>query len=278
MGLFLAAHGLGDVLVRVVEARLLDYLATVQKHVFLTGNLVGNGAAHVAEGVHVLELSAGAELFLAPGPDGNVGVTAEASLFHVAVAHPKIGHDAVESLQIGNSLLRRAHVRFGDDFHQGRACPVQIHVAVVLGVGVDVLARVVFHVDAGNANFLRAIAHIYHHIPVLAQGKFELGNLVACRKIRVEIVLSGKDAVQIDGTVGGKPHQGGVVHGLFVDARQCAGHASAHLAGIGVGRLAKGVGAGTEELGGCGQLHMDLKADYSFKIGHVFLRTVYICG
>ena len=88
VGLFLAAHGLGDVLVRVVEARLLDHLATVQDHVFLAGNLVGNGAAHVAEGVHVLELRAGAELFLAPGSDGDVGVTAEASLLHVAVAHP----------------------------------------------------------------------------------------------------------------------------------------------------------------------------------------------
>ena len=60
----------------------------------------------------------------------------------------------------------------GSETISTRACPRgSIHVAGVLSLGVDVFARVIFHVDAGNAD---ALALAFRHdiqVAVLADGR-----------------------------------------------------------------------------------------------------------
>ena len=248
MRLFLAAHGGSYVLVRIIKACFLAYFAAVFQDVFLAADLAGYGPGHVAEGIDILELGTGAQLCIALAPDGDVGIAAEASFFHVAVADAKIGHDAVEGLEVGHCLLGRAHVRLGDNFHQGRACPVQVNVAVIVGLGMDVLAGIIFHMDTGDAYLFRSLSCLNHEVPVLAQGKLELGDLVAAGQIGIEIVLSGKNGVQVDGTVGSQTHQCRKMHGLMVYSGQGPGHACAHLAGVGVRLFSEAVGTLAEKL------------------------------
>ena len=87
-------------------------------------------------------------------------------------------------------------------------------------------------------------------------------TLVTC------IVLFCASGTGIYGAIGGKANQSGKVNSLTVGHGQSTGHARAHFAHIGVGRLPKGRGAGTEQFGGRGKLHMHFKANHGFIGGH----------
>src|SRR5690606_9783830 len=86
VGLFLAAHGAGFVLVRIVQAGFLNHRAAILDQLDLTLHLGIDSPFDEAEGVDVLQLAAGAELGLALGPYRHVAVAAEGALGHVAVA------------------------------------------------------------------------------------------------------------------------------------------------------------------------------------------------
>ena len=132
----------------------------------------------------------------------------------------------------------------------------------------NIFARVVFHMDACNAHALDAPVHVYFKVAVLADGQLELRNLVARGQVGIKIVFTRKNGACIDGAIGGQANQGGKMNGLPIGNRQCAGHARAHFANIGVGGLPKCCGAGTEQFGGRGKLHMHFKANHGFIGGH----------
>ena len=179
MRFFLAAHGGRDILRGIVQAGLLHDLFPVCQGVLLAGDLVIDGPLHVAERVQVLEFGTGAESGAAHGTDGDVGITAEAALLHVAVANAQVGHDAVQGLEVGNGLGGRAHVRLGNDLHQRRPGAVEVHIADVLALGMDVLARIVLHMDARDADAFFSAVHRDRQMAVLTDGQVELRNLVA---------------------------------------------------------------------------------------------------
>ena len=57
-------------------------------------------ALHVAERVEVLQLGAGAEVRVAFGPDGDVGVAPQRALLEVAVADAGVAEHAPEPLDV----------------------------------------------------------------------------------------------------------------------------------------------------------------------------------
>ena len=272
MRFFLAAHGSRDVLGGIVQAGLLHDLFPVRQGILLAGDLVIDGSLHIAERVQVLELGTGAEGRAAHRTDGDVGITAEAALLHVAVADAQIGHDAVQGLEVGHGLGGRTHVRLGNDLHQRRPGTVEVHIADVLALGVDVLARVILHVDARNADALFGTVHRDRQMAMLADGQVKLRDLVAGRQVGVKIVFAGENGIAVDAAVGGKAHQAGIVHGLPVEHGQGTGHAAADFADIAVGSLPETGGAGAEKFGGRSQLYVDFQADDGFICRHEKLR------
>lgn len=134
----------------------------------------------------------------------------------------------------------------------------------------DVLARVVLHVDAGDADAAHPAVGLNIQITLLANGQLKLRNLIAGGQIRIKIIFPGENGTPVHRAVGGQAHQGSVVHCLAVGHGQGPRHAGADFADVGVGGLPKGGGAGTEQLGGRGQLHVHFQADDDFIRGHKY--------
>ena len=268
MRLFLVAHGGGDAFHAVVEPCFLHHALAVFKNVLLPGDLEFNRALHMAEGIEVLQFGAGAEGACAARTDRHVGVATKTPFLHVPVADPEVHHNCMERLEIGDGLLRAPHVRLGHDFDERHAGPVEIDETPVLHGGVDVLARVRLHVNAGDADAPRLSSDINVKVAVFAQGAFKLGNLVVYRHVRVKIVFPGKNGVVVDGAAKGETGPGGILHRALVEHRQRAGHTGAHFAHVGVRLHAKGGRAGTEQLGFRTQMNMHFKADDGFVLGH----------
>jgi len=271
VGLFLAAHGRGDVFGHVVKPRLLDDGQAVVEQIALALHLVFDGLLHVAEAVEIFKLRAGAEGRLADRTQAHVGVAAKRTFLHVAVADTEIDEDGAQSLQIGHGLLRTAHVRLGDDLYKRHAGPVEIHEACVLGGGMDVFPGILFHVDTGDADALLLAVHGDVHMAVLADGLLELGNLIALGQIRVEVVLTGKDRHRVDGAVGGQAHLGGELHDLGVQDRQHARHPRTDRTDVGVGIVAEMGGTAAEDLALGFQLGVHFETDDRLVPGHVSL-------
>ena len=86
-----------------------------------------------------------------------------------------------------------------------------------------------------------------------------LADLVVLRHVRVEVVLPVEEA-GLHLAVQGLAEPDGQLDDLLVEHRQAAGQAEAHRADVGVGLVAEAVGAAAEDLGGRGQLGVDLEA------------------
>ena len=136
----------------------------------------------------------------------------------------------------------------------------------------NVLARVVFHVDAGNPDPLAFSGHGDVQPAVLAQRLLKLGDLIILGHVGVEIVFAGETGVAVNLRVDGQRHAGGIFHRLAVQRGQHARHAGAYFTDVGVGRVAERVGAGAEQLAFGGEMHMNLKPDDGFIIRHEILR------
>ncbi|MNL25734.1 hypothetical protein D3C87_1472230 [compost metagenome] len=88
VGFLFAAHRTGFVLVRIVQAGLLDHFSAVFDQFDLTLDFAVDRLLDEAERVDVLDLAAGAELDLAFRTDRYVAVATQRAFGHVAVANP----------------------------------------------------------------------------------------------------------------------------------------------------------------------------------------------
>ena len=91
------------------------------------------------------------------GTDAHVGIAAQRTLFHVAVGDAGVEQDLLEPREVFEGLVGRADVGLADDLDQRRAAAVQVEIGARGGVGkafVQALARVLFHVQAGDADSL----------------------------------------------------------------------------------------------------------------------------
>ena len=198
---------------------------------------------------------------------GDVGVAAQVALFHVAGGDLDELHDLLQFGEVGVGLVGAAHVGLADDFDERRAAAVQIDVGGAVGILeaiVDALAGVVFHVDAGDADAPGDAVHDDIDEAVLGEGLVVLRDLVALRKVGIEVVLAGEAGVRADLAVQREGALDGQFDGLAAEHGEGAGKAEADRADVGVGRRAETGGTAAEDLGGGGQLDVDFEADYGF--------------
>ena len=114
----------------VPEARLLGHPAAALDHLHLTLNLILERGTNIAEAVHVLDFRFSAELLLSARPHAHVGVAAQRTLFHVAVAHTGIEQDLFEAGQVLIGLVWRADIGLAYNLDQGRAATVQVNIGL----------------------------------------------------------------------------------------------------------------------------------------------------
>ena len=104
---------------------------------------------------------------------------------------PRLSHRGAQQLQPLARLLGRAQVGLGDDLRQRRAAAVEVDDAGVravdppAGADVDQLGRVLLEVHAVDAHVAQPAA--------AAQRLVVLGDLVALRQVRIEVVLAVED-------------------------------------------------------------------------------------
>ena len=98
----------------------------------------------------------------------------------------------------------------------------------------DEFSGILFHVNAGNPDAQGSAADVDVKITVGGDGQFILGDLVAFGQVRVKVVFAREPAFRLNGAMGCQGHFDGVVHHLFIEHRQYAGHSQAHRTGVGV--------------------------------------------
>jgi len=198
---------------------------------------------------------------------GDVGVAAQRALLHVAVADADPAHERVQRLGVGDRFLRRAHVRLRDDLEERGARAVQVDAAHAAEILVQRLARVLLEVRAGEAHALLALAQHDRDRAAGDDRLLVLADLVALRKVRVEIVLAREDAARGDRAAHREPEADRTFDRAAVEDRQRPGEREIHGARLRVGRGAERGGGAREDLRRGRELRVGLEADDDFP-GH----------
>ena len=195
VGVLLRSHRRGRARVDVIEPRLLPDLATCRNHAHLPRNLVLDRLFQEAEGVQILHFRSRAELLHPSGPYGDIGITAQMALLHIAGRHPYVLHGQLQFIQISDGFLGAANVGLTDDFSQRDTGAVQVHIAVTIAVAIPVVgvfSRVVLEMQTRDTDALCSCLERRVQPAVLGQRLIELRNLVALRQIRIEVILAGE--------------------------------------------------------------------------------------
>ncbi len=90
--------------------------AAALDHADVPLNLVFQRLLQKAERIQILYFDLGAEFLRAAQPHAHIGVAAQRSFFHVAVADAGVQQNLPQRTQVGVGLVWRAHIRLGDDF------------------------------------------------------------------------------------------------------------------------------------------------------------------
>src|SRR5690606_37868328 len=185
----------------------------------------------------VLDLDLGAEGFLPAGPDGDVGVAAEATLLHVRVRDVEVAHGLPQLPEERGRLGAGVHVRLRHELHQRRSGAVHIDQRVALGavVAVEEPSGVLLEVDALEVDGLRAAVDLDLEFAAEAEGLVELGDLVALHQVRIGVVLAVELRVARNLAAEREASHQRVGHGLLVDDGEHARHAEADRTDVGVG-------------------------------------------
>ncbi len=216
--------------------------------------------------VDVLDLAPRAER-LARATHRHVDVGPQAPLFHVAVAGAEIAQDRPELGQECTRLVGRAEIRLADDLHQRDPRPVEVDEAQRRVLVVDRLAGVLFEVKPLDADGDRIpVGQIDRHCALPDDRLLVLGDLIALRQIRIEVVLPIENASKVDLRLEPQPGAHRLGDALLVDHREHAGHRSVDQADMGVGGAAKRRRGAGKELGSGRDLRVDLHADHDLPV------------
>ena len=155
-----------------------------------------------AHGIDVLRLGARAK-GLARTAHRHVHIGAHRAFFHVAIAAADIAQDRAQLTQVGPCFGGRAHIGAAHDLHQRNARTVQVNIGHGRVLIVHQLARILFNVDALDADHLvfgnpGLFVRLDQQAAFAHQRVIKLADLVALRQIGVEIVLAVKPAPAID--------------------------------------------------------------------------------
>jgi hypothetical protein len=259
--IFLAAHGAGLVALGIVEAGFLLDAAAVFQDLDLAARLELDRPLHEAEGIEVLDLAARAQRALSGLAHGDIGVAAERSFLHVAVADADPHHQRVERAGVGHRLPRAAQLGLRDDLEQRRACAVQVDARHALKILMQGFPRVFLEVRSRQPHHLFFPVHEEADLAALHDGQLVLADLVALRQVGIEVVLAREDGAAIDASLHGEAETDGVLHCGAVHYRQRSGQGKIHCRSVRVGRGAKIGGRPGEDLAARGKLRVRLDAD-----------------
>jgi lysophospholipase L1-like esterase len=246
----------------VVAAGLLHHVAAGFDPLHLPFELVFDGTTDEAKRVQVLDLDLGAEKLLAHRAHRDVGVAAQAALFHVGVARAGEEQHLVQGLEIVDRLRRGPQVGLGDDLDEGHAATVEIDARRSRNV-VQQLAGVLFEMQTVDADAPRRVGG-ERKPAALRQRLFVLTDLVALRQIGIEVVLAREDRPRPHGAVKRQRQARGEFDGARVGHRQRAGVAETDRTHQRVGFGAEAVRAAAEHLRRGAQLDVHLEPDHRF--------------
>ncbi len=172
--------------------------------------------------------------------------------------------------EVSVGLVGRAHVRFGNDFAEGRTAAIEVHVSFVRGLRqavVEGLAGVFLEMEARDADAF-CFAAVFNFKPAAgSEGEFVLGNLVALGKIGVEVIFAGEAGMLVDRAIQRQRRAYAHFDGAPVEDRQRARESEADGTRIGVGLIAKTRGTSAEDFGFGQKLGVDLQADDGLVLG-----------
>ena len=98
------------------------------------------------------------------------------------------------------------------------------------------LARILLQMQPFNADSpLHAFRQVEHDFALADNRQFELGNLIALRQIRIEIVLPGKDGPLVDLGVESKTRAHRLLNTILVENWQHARHGGIDKAHLRIG-------------------------------------------
>src|SRR5439155_6625928 len=182
-----------------------------------------------------------------------------------------------EQLQEALRLFGRTDVRRRDDLDERRPRPVEIDerafgpVDPALGAAdVHRLRRILLEMRADDPDLAVAVQYGHDDAPVHAQRFVVLGDLVALRVVRVEVVLAVEDRARGDLAAEREPEQDRPLDGLAVRHGQRARHRKADRARLRVRRLEVRDRTAAEQLRPRLQVDVDLEPDDRFPGAHLY--------
>ncbi len=129
------------------------------------------------------------------------------------------------------------------------------------------LTRILLKMQTLNAHFnLLTALHIKVNDTFTNDRLFELGDLIALRQIRVEVVFAVKNGLQVDLGLQTQTGLNSLTNTFFVDHWQHARHRRINQAHIIIRIAAKAGRSAREKLGFRGHLSVNLHADYDFPV------------
>src|SRR3954453_16438228 len=264
--LFLRAERRRVLVARVEVQRLLVHGAAGLVDLDLPPDLPLDPLRREVEGVHVLELRAGAEALLPGLAHRDVDVETHRPLLHLRVGQAELDDRLPELLEEALRVLGRAQVGGGHDLDERRSGPVEVDeralgaVDPALGPSdVHGLRGVLLEVGAHDSDLDVAVRPRHRYGALHAERLVVLGDLVALGIVRVEVVLAVEGRARRDLTAEREAQPHGQLDRLAVRDRQRAGERQADGARLGVGRLEVRDRAAAEHLRARLQVDVDLE-------------------
>ena len=96
MRLFFRAHSKCLAFVRIVEPSLLRDLSAILNDAYVALDLVLQRLLNKSKRVDVLDLGLRAQFFLSARAHADIGIAAQRTFFHIAVADPRVKDDFLE--------------------------------------------------------------------------------------------------------------------------------------------------------------------------------------
>ncbi len=270
--LFLRPHRLRRPRPRLEEAGLLDDGAARREDRRLPRDLVLERLLHVGDRVQVLDLDLDAERGGAAGAERHVRVAAQGPFLHVPVRGVHPAHEAAQAHEGVVRLVGRGEVGLRHDLDERRPGAIQVHERrrgrhVVPRDVVQGLPRVLLEVDAVQADLPAARGRLDRDPAARRERPLVLGDLVALREVRVEVVLPLEDGARLDRAPGGERDTQRERHHLAVRDGQRTGVSETDRTHGRVRRGAERHGARAEGLAPRPELRVHLEPDHRLERG-----------
>ncbi len=259
MRVFLGAHAVRHLAVRIPAPRLLHNATAAFERFNLTRNLILQRMQGTMEGVHILDLGLGPQFRRIVARHADVDIAAHVALLQVAVAHVGIEQNLLQRHEIGHRLGRGMHIGIRDDLHQRHARAVEVHPTRLPKM--HALADILLKMNPRQRYPPRRLTLQRDVDPApLAERLVELRDLVVLGHVGIEIALAVKLTVERNLTPQHQPRTYRQLDRAPVHDRHGARVAQADRTDMRVGWCPEPRAAGTEHLRLRAQLHMRLEA------------------